>query len=208
MANLQMVRIDLISFAEFNPPTRTDEKRLKKLKKSMEEHGQLDPITITSKMELVDGHRRVTCAKLLGWTDILAIVHDGKRDTLWSEMNGHTEPIKANQWVQASHLGFDISLVPQRYRYLIELARSWLGDDGLTILADKSKSTDVIRQTLMVAKYVDVDDEPSKAKILKWLVKHNTSFVARRYVMANQPSELLLAAIDADRPLVLGYTIG
>ncbi|HUW70669.1 MAG TPA: ParB N-terminal domain-containing protein [bacterium] len=44
------------------------------LAESMQRHGQLHPIAITSKNVLVSGQRRLEAAKLLGWKTIDAIV--------------------------------------------------------------------------------------------------------------------------------------
>lgn len=43
---------------------------LTSLAKSMDKHGQLNPITITAKRELIAGQRRLEAAKLLGWETI------------------------------------------------------------------------------------------------------------------------------------------
>lgn len=49
---------------------RCDLGDLTSLAKSMDKHGQLNPITITAKRELVAGQRRLEAAKLLGWETI------------------------------------------------------------------------------------------------------------------------------------------
>lgn len=40
------------------------------LAKSLDKHGQLNPITITPQRELIAGHRRLEAARLLGWETV------------------------------------------------------------------------------------------------------------------------------------------
>ena len=59
---------------------------LSNLKKSMKKHGFLNPITITSKGELISGHRRLAAAEDLGWEEIEAKVVSPKNDLEKLEM--------------------------------------------------------------------------------------------------------------------------
>lgn len=49
---------------------------LEPLVESMKKYGQLHPIIINRKYELVAGHRRLEAARLLGWSHIQAVVID------------------------------------------------------------------------------------------------------------------------------------
>ncbi len=49
---------------------------LSSLMKSMQDHGQLNPVTITRDNELIAGHRRMLSAQELGWTYIDASIVD------------------------------------------------------------------------------------------------------------------------------------
>lgn len=49
---------------------------LSQLADSMEKYGQMHPIIVNKKMELISGFRRVQCAKSLNWKTIFAIVVD------------------------------------------------------------------------------------------------------------------------------------
>jgi ParB family chromosome partitioning protein len=50
---------------------------LSSLMASMEKHGQLSPIVVTRKYELVAGHRRLESARRLGWQAVDIIIVDG-----------------------------------------------------------------------------------------------------------------------------------
>ncbi len=55
---------------------RQDMGDIKPLMTSMQEHGQLNPITLSREHELIAGHRRVLAARELGWKSIEAYVVD------------------------------------------------------------------------------------------------------------------------------------
>ena len=55
---------------------RKDLGNLEDLKDSLRTYGLLNPITLNSKYELIAGERRLSAAKLLGWTSINANIVD------------------------------------------------------------------------------------------------------------------------------------
>ena len=54
---------------------------LNQLMVSMKHHGQMNPILLTKRLELIAGHRRLESAKRLGWTDIEAKIIDNTTET-------------------------------------------------------------------------------------------------------------------------------
>ncbi|AEE17157.1 ParB N-terminal domain-containing protein [Treponema brennaborense] len=65
---------------------RKDLGNLEPLKDSLKRYGLLNPITITTKNELIAGQRRLEAAKQLGWTSINAIIIDDIDDVMKLEM--------------------------------------------------------------------------------------------------------------------------
>lgn len=55
---------------------RTDIGDLKPLMESLQNHGQLNPVTLTRENELIAGHRRTLAARELGWKYIEAHIVD------------------------------------------------------------------------------------------------------------------------------------
>lgn len=205
----QTVDIDRVKPARFNPPDRVLKANLKALAEDMRNNGQLSPIHITSDYEVGDGHRRVAAAKMLGWTQIEASIHsDMTVEELWIALNQNTRPIKPASWLYATDNGLDIERVPARYRHLIMEARRWLGEDNLRLLSEHMKSTDVIKTTIKLARYVGDETDATKARILQWLIKHKMHLLVGRYMSHSEASELLLDAIERDAPISFGYTIG
>ena len=67
---------------------RKDLGDLKPLMESMKKYGQLSPIIINRKYELIAGHRRLESARLLGWHSINAVIvdRDNEQDKMEMEL--------------------------------------------------------------------------------------------------------------------------
>ena len=65
---------------------RKDLGNLEDLKDSLRTYGLLNPITLNSKYELIAGERRLSAAKLLGWTSINANIVDNLTEVEQLEM--------------------------------------------------------------------------------------------------------------------------
>ena len=93
---------------------RKDEGDLTSLMESLDKIGQLNPIILNSKMELIAGYRRLTAAKKLGWTKISATIleiHD-KADMLAIEIDENVH-----------RLAFDDADLADAYKKLQKLRR-------------------------------------------------------------------------------------
>ena len=93
---------------------RKDEGDLTALMESLDKYGQLNPIILNSKMELIAGFRRLTAAKKLGWTKISATIveiHD-KADMLAIEIDENVQ-----------RLDFDDADLAEAYKKLEKLRR-------------------------------------------------------------------------------------
>ncbi len=93
---------------------RKDEGDLTSLMESLDTIGQLNPIILNSKMELIAGYRRLTAAKKLGWTKISATIieiHD-KADMLAIEIDENVH-----------RLAFDDADLAEAYKRLQKLRR-------------------------------------------------------------------------------------
>ena len=65
-----------ISEIVINKRVRKNTGDLNQLAESMEKFGQMHPVIVNKKMELISGFRRVQCAKQLDWKTVFAIVVD------------------------------------------------------------------------------------------------------------------------------------
>lgn len=65
-----------ISDIVINKRVRKNTGDLDQLAESMEKFGQMHPVIVNKKMELISGYRRVQCARQLNWKSVFAIVVD------------------------------------------------------------------------------------------------------------------------------------
>lgn len=77
------------------------------LAKSLDKHGQLNPITITPQRELVAGHRRLEAARLLGWETVAVNVINNldltQKLEIEIEENLHRKPLTHEELDGAYH---------------------------------------------------------------------------------------------------------
>lgn len=69
------MQLDINSIV-INKRVRKNTGDLNQLAESMEKFGQMHPVIVNKKMELISGFRRVQCAKQLNWKSVFAIVVD------------------------------------------------------------------------------------------------------------------------------------
>ena len=93
---------------------RKDEGDLTSLMESLDKIGQLNPIILDSKMELIAGYRRLAAAKKLGWTKISATILEihNKADKLAIEIDENVH-----------RLAFDDADLAEAYKRLQKLRR-------------------------------------------------------------------------------------
>ena len=83
-----------------NPSNRTTAEGLSNLLPSIQRKGILQPIVINRNNELIDGHRRWTCAKLLGYDTVPCNVLDTDEVMhAYVELNGTARRIQPRDWL-------------------------------------------------------------------------------------------------------------
>ncbi|MBN2656481.1 MAG: ParB N-terminal domain-containing protein [Spirochaetales bacterium] len=63
-----------------NKRVRRNTGDLSQLAESMEKYGQMHPVIVNKKMELISGYRRIQCARQLNWKTVFALVVDVNSD--------------------------------------------------------------------------------------------------------------------------------
>ncbi len=200
------VKIADLHLASFNPTKRTQDNAIRSLINSMREFGQLAPITITSKNEVADGHRRIAAALQLGWDSVHATIAPAHLtlSALWVAINADTKPINGAAYIEATHRGLSVEQVRGRHRVLIETAMEWMGEGAIALLAEYGKSTDVIGISRKIGNFIGAEQPAEYAKVLSWIVRHNMALVANQQAKYQIPAEMFVRAIDEDRPITIG----
>ena len=70
--NIQKINIEKLKLAEYNPRKnlQPEDEEWKKIQRSNEEFGYVDPIIVNKDMTVIGGHQRLKVLKTLGYTEI------------------------------------------------------------------------------------------------------------------------------------------
>ena len=76
--NIQIINIEKLKPAEYNPrkDLQPEDEEWRKIQRSIEEFGYVDPIIVNSDMTVIGGHQRLKVLKDLGYTEIECNVVD------------------------------------------------------------------------------------------------------------------------------------
>ena len=104
----QMLRIDTLKPAPWEPKTRFSAYGMKQMVESLETYGQLIPIVVTKNgkgYDIADGHRRVEGLKLLDEDKVDAIIADMKAVDAFAEINGTSRPLRGRELTDVALAG-------------------------------------------------------------------------------------------------------
>lgn len=204
-AQIKLVSVDELTFSKFNPKSRTEERRLKYLKHSMEEHGFVDafPIIANEDGVVADGHRRLTVARLLGIDKVPVMYVNGgiTVEQYWS-FNAISESPTATEVLDAYTNGMNV--LPDKHRNTIILLQATLGGKRqLKELFKKgSFSPAIYHYSKHIANYCNRGDDVSfVVQAINWLVEKKMQRNARLAIESNVDPEVLISAIEESRPL-------
>ena len=131
-----LVPVNTIRHTPYNPPGRTAEgAALTKLVDTIKAHGLQYPLLITSERDLVDGNRRLTAVKQLGWQVVECIVASRQADQLFRDMNTSAVPIRGNGWLYIGRTG---GALPKKEAAMYSELHGLIGNFGVdSLLAAK-----------------------------------------------------------------------
>jgi hypothetical protein len=206
---ITFVSPEKLTAAKFNPSSRTEEKRLKYLKASMEEHGFLPiyPIIVNEEGVIADGHRRWTVAKLLG-IDSVPVIYANSGISLseyWA-LNPIAEPLTATEVLEAYTKG--LTHIPRRHADMIRLLQAALGGKGeLKKLFAKGKFTPAVYQLAkrFVNKIDRGDDMEFLTKTIVWIVENRMQRNLTMFIHGQIAIDMTIVekAIEENRALSL-----
>jgi len=201
----KQVKISSLKNANYNPPTRTDEANLKSLCESMARVGFVVlPILIKNNI-IIEGHRRVAAAKLLGWTVIDAIILSGDFDEheLFAEINQTTRKMNGREilhvWLNSP------TSVSQRDAKKFQRMSDEIGRPLMKKICDAGMSWRIISDSKKIADYANCAG--GATQVIGWLLKHPVYGVCLRAMANKQSPYVILQAITEDKPIALSLAI-
>jgi hypothetical protein len=201
------VSIDDITLSGRNPEERTAERAIKELLDSIAARGIIEPLVLTASYELIDGHRRLACARSLGITHVPAIlVTEDNPGALFEELNRTKRTISGREWTQVYVRG---GAVPRKIRGAIERIGRVAGPGAVTAIAEHGLAIGSIDSVMgQIAHYCacSPEDPQLMPRVIQWLVDGNSA-VARRAMAGNVPPQILLAAIERGAGLFMTWEV-
>lgn len=206
MQEIINLSIEKIQPAPFNPPSRTDKKSISRLKASIARIGIVYPLVVTDDYKLVDGHRRLECAKELEMATVPVIVRAGDQSELFEEINSTGKQLKTADDLFVYMAGGKMS---GRSKEPIETLEKMGGRDLLELLADKHMSPKSIVGALsFILLYINKNEPNFKSgdnlfanKTATWIVNHKQHFRARAAIVNRISPNVIISCIENDEPL-------
>jgi hypothetical protein len=198
------VALNRIKTADYNPQRRTEGLRLNSLARSIEKLGLLYPCLINKANELIDGHRRLACAKRLEWKTIPCLVIDGERDNIYADVNATAAKLNGSDalgvWLK------NPKALQPAYAAKFAKCEDVLGRDILDTLFKNGNSIRVYFDGIRVSKYCDLDGQVPD--IVKWLLKHDQKDTVTKAIAAGFSPTIITKAIKLNRPIKFQIELG
>lgn len=189
--------------ARYNPETRTTTKNLKFLLESMRRYGFLSefPIITDPHGHVIDGHRRLACAKLLGIKRVPCVVSNINPADLWGEICQDSRPLSPTEAGVAYLHGLDP--LPTKHAKKVGDFIALAGQDTFEYVVNNGYSYTILAQAKGIANFCNKSSEDGFVrKTLYWLIKHRMQYLVRSAITHNFATPRGLAErIEADAPL-------
>jgi hypothetical protein len=137
----QLVPVDDITSADFQPESRTTRPALKELERDILETGLVYPLVIDANGGLIDGHRRFSVLVHNGCTEIPCLILDEDQAERFAAVNGTVRTMRGKD-AQEIYAKDPAALMP-RQRNNIRRASEYMGSDLFSEIVSKGDATAV-----------------------------------------------------------------
>ena len=150
----QLVSIDEINPAAFQPQSRTTKKALKELEKDILENGIVYPIVIDADGGLIDGHRRFSVLVKHGAKEVPCLILQADQAERFAAINGTVRRMSGLD-AQETYLSDPSALMPQQ-RKNMKRAEDYIGREYFAEIVNgrKASVTSVANEARRVQSYV------------------------------------------------------
>lgn len=194
--NIEYIKVDELKPAVYNPPGRVSGHSLYELLASVKQVGILQPILVSQSLDVIDGHRRLACAKLAGLETVPCIVTDGNRHEIYTSVNGTSKKLTLADDLYVYLSGGSMS---GRSRAAIDALDKIIGLDGLETLAESGLSP---RGTLQACEtYERATGDKITKKSAMWIINQRMSYRIRRAKENGIHPDIIRACVNANIPL-------
>ena len=205
---LEMVQVSKLRKNGFNANLRINKesKKYKALRESIREFGILDPVNVSPDGLIIDGHRRIECAKDIGLQEVLCIVTSTNAQRAWAECAMNQLGTNGRQIIQATAQGLDPVYLPKPIADVVRDLQDLAGPDLYQTMAADGVSTYVRKAVNDLCRYTGDDSHEWRVRVLRWVVRHKMQLAIRKAIEADPlneegGAERLRSAINRDAPL-------
>lgn len=197
----KLLDVARVKGAPYNPARRVEAARLKALVTSMSSVGLLYPILVDDKYMVIDGHRRLAAAKLLGWRTITAIVVEpgADRNALYASVNVTAQKMTGNESLGV-WLAEPAAVSPRQDKLFTEMRES-LGMALVKKLYDRGLSSRAYVTACRIVRYCD--GKVAVGAVVEWLITTAVIGQAMKAMEAGAPAVQFIKAIREGKPLLL-----
>lgn len=195
---ITMVNVDKIVPAPFNPVNRTTANNIRELKESIQEVGIIYPLLITDKFDLVDGHRRLACAKALNMKAVPALFVNGDSAEWFDHVNRTVSKISKKDWLFIYLAGGPVS---KSAKQVINAVSKYLDRKDLEYAAENRISVSGIQFAMNITlRYIQkankTTDLEFEKKLAKYLIYNSQSFALRMAIARKMGADHIIEAVE------------
>lgn len=196
---LKDIAVNKIKSASYNPSWRSTH-NLKGLTESIKKFGIIEPLVLTTDLNLIDGHRRLAVAKLLKIKTVPCVLRNGAseeiKDMLFLHVNQHSIKISGADQVEIYKKGGKIE---QKYLDPLTKLQSIVGNEIIDLLLETRHNPHHVWECFArLKKYCPLKDD--KQAII-WLMKTRATGSIRKAIEFGIDYKIILRAIKQNRPI-------
>jgi hypothetical protein len=204
---ITMLNVSKIKPASFEPPARLTKGALLSLKQQIENVGQiLQPLILDEKYNLIDGHRRLACARILGMKEVPVRFLYGTDQDIREAFVILNEPVRKLTAAEATYVYLKGGAVSDKDLKPIVWLETLIGraelERAVSISPNGRLSANSIK--IMISELKKVVGEKQNefwSKSAKWLIFQNQSFYLRTAIYTRMNKDLILSAIETNTSL-------
>lgn len=197
---LQQLPTSTLIPAPYNPAIRTEKTVLKTLLDSIKQFGIMYPIMIDKNRRVIDGHRRLACAKQLKLKTVPTFLSDTKlsTDKVYELVNTTSRKMSPNEMIYVYING---GHVPKRIEKQISQLKEIVGAEELKRLGNRYVSIAVLSMGKKIGMHCnDLSPEFIKKAIL-WTIRNKMTYQVRKAIEDGISIRNLTDKIKANQPL-------
>lgn len=197
MATTKLRVIKELKLASYNPASRLQD--IAGLARSIQEVGLLEPIKISDRDEVIDGHRRIAAFKKMGLAEIDTITLKGDSATLYGHINSQSKKLSGNEHLRVYLANENAVTAMSRGR--MQEAEEVLGRALLERMAKEGLSLATFRLANKVGIASDRTNPEMIRKIVRWLLYFGNAGIVRKAMDSGIAPGIIIAAVERNKQI-------